>query len=155
MAKFDVSYITVDSIAEGVGASQIQPLIYKLSQKGLKVHLTSYEKFHPSEELKSKMTSCGAVWSYREFKTEGFLGGLKRIDEITKIIPDASLVHARSDIPAVAAIYAKIAPVLWDVRSLWSDQRAFLEDSFVKRQIIKSTKLYRWLKDLIEKRYNQ
>ena len=42
MEQFDVSYVTNDSVAEGVGSSQIIPLIKRLAADGLKINLISY-----------------------------------------------------------------------------------------------------------------
>lgn len=141
MHKFDISYITVDSLSEGVGASQIEPLILKLGQEGLRVHLTTYEKTQPTEEIKAKIAASGVVWNFIEFSNYGPMGALKRLNEIRFVIPDASIIHARSDIPAAAANFSDLAPVLWDVRSFWADQRLFMEKSVLKRNILKSAKL--------------
>ena len=41
--KFDISYISVDSIQEGVGSSQIIPLVTALAKQGKKISLTTFE----------------------------------------------------------------------------------------------------------------
>jgi hypothetical protein len=49
------------------------------------------------------------------------------LNEIRKIIPESRLIHGRSDLPTAAGIFGGgDSPVLWDVRSLWSDQRKLI-----------------------------
>lgn len=136
--KFDLSYLTVDSISEGVGSSQILPLMQRLSRAGLAVNLISFEKVKPSQEAKDILSSLNIAWDMREFKAHGAMGGLSRLLELSKQIPDTRIIHARSDIPAVAATLSKKAPVLWDVRSLWADQKAFNEPNPIKKRILRS-----------------
>ena len=57
--SFDLAYITIDSLSEGVGSSQIIPLISRLSKSGLKINLISYEKTNPSSELVAYFQSIG------------------------------------------------------------------------------------------------
>lgn len=136
--KFDLSYLTVDSISEGVGSSQILPLMQRLSRAGLAVNLISFEKVKPSQEVKDTLSSLNIAWDMRDFKVHGAMGGLSRLLELSKQIPDTRIIHARSDIPAVAAALSNKAPVLWDVRSLWADQKAFNEPNPIKKKILRS-----------------
>ena len=145
MNNFDLTYITVDSLSEGVGSSQILPLIERLSLEGLKIKLITFEKVSPQNELTSKLNKLGVKWLPLEFQTQGYASAIKRIFELSKNIESTNIIHARSDIPAFAAIISKQAPVLWDVRSLWSDQRAFMEEKYWKKQLIKSNRLFEWV----------
>ncbi|OIQ65324.1 hypothetical protein GALL_531190 [mine drainage metagenome] len=74
----------------------------------------------------------------------GPIGALARIKEIRGKIESTQLIHARSDVPAVASLLSAKAPVLWDVRSLWSDQRVFMETEFFKRQLTKGSRVLEW-----------
>jgi hypothetical protein len=122
--EFDVTYLAVDSIQEGVGSSQITPLILGLAKKGLIVCLITFEKSRPPKEMFEMFSSAGVVWIAKEFGKTGVIGGLIRLNSLRKSVPNSKVLHARSDIPTVAAIWSnKDAPVLWDIRSLWSDQR--------------------------------
>lgn len=136
--KYDLSYVTVDSISEGVGSSQILPLMQRLANLGLSIQLISFEKTEPSQERQNAVRDTGISWNKRIFKTHGALGGLSRLIEISREIPNAKVIHARSDIPAVAAAFSRKAPILWDVRSLWADQKAFIEQDPIKRKILKA-----------------
>ena len=129
IGKFDLTYITIDSLTEGVGSSQIRPLISRLSEFGLKINLISFEKSQPKIEIIDYFKGLEVDWNFREFKSSGFINGITRIDELRREIPETALIHARSDIPAISGIASHQAPVLWDVRSLWADQKVMIQRS--------------------------
>lgn len=143
--NYDVTYVTVDSISEGVGSSQILPLIQRLSRAGLSINLISFEKIGPSIQIQEAIAATGAEWSMKEFKSHGALGGLTRLLEIERAIHDTRIIHARSDIPAAAASMYRKAPILWDVRSLWADQKAFTESNPLKKRLLRT---YNILEDI-------
>ena len=122
--KFDVTYLSVDSIQEGVGSSQITPLILGLAEKGKIVCLITFEKIMPPKELVEVFSLAVVVWVVKKFGKPGPIGGLVRLNTLRQSVPRSSVLHGRSDIATAAAIWSGTdAPVLWDVRSLWSDQR--------------------------------
>lgn len=126
-SNYDISYLSIDSIQEGVGASQIIPLIIGLSQQGKKISLTTFEKTSPSTELVEVLLSNGIHWTPQEFGRVGALGGFIRLRKTQKTIQKSDVIHGRSDIPTAAAVFSNSdAPILWDVRSLWSDQRKLI-----------------------------
>ena len=133
--SFDLAYITIDSLSEGVGSSQIIPLISRLSKSGLKINLISYEKTNPSSELVAYFQSIGIEWNFRNFGLNGLIGGVQRLNNLRHEIPKTKLIHARSDIPAVSAITSSQAPVLWDVRSLWADQKVMIQESVLNKTL--------------------
>jgi hypothetical protein len=125
--KFDVTYLSVDSIQEGVGSSQITPLILGLAEKGKKVCLITFEKTKPPNELYEMFSKAGVAWIAKEFGRPGSVGGMVRLNSLRGNVPKSLVLHGRSDIATSAAIWSSIeAPVLWDVRSLWSDQRLLI-----------------------------
>lgn len=136
--NFDLTYITIDSLSEGVGSSQITPLISRLSTSGLKICLISFEKQATSNEIKDRILSLGVDWKLHPFGSSGLIGGLNRLNTIRRIIPKTNLIHARSDIPAVAGISSDQAPVLWDVRSLWADQKVMIHKNLVHSSLYHS-----------------
>lgn len=138
---FDISYLTTDSLEEGVGSSQILPLVIKLAERGLKVNLLTFEKASPRFETQDLLKKSGITWNPREFGGRGAFAGIDRLLKIYKQMPDARIFHARSDIPTVAALISKRGPVLWDVRGLWSDQKAFTENSALKRKLFKTARV--------------
>ena len=133
--RFDLVYVTIDSLSEGVGSSQIRPLISRLSKSGLKINLISYEKSNPRSELVDFFKSIGVEWNWRSFGSNGLIGGVERLNKLRQEIPKTNLIHARSDIPAVSAITSRQAPVLWDVRSLWADQKIMIQKSLVNKTL--------------------
>ena len=142
---FDLAYVTIDSLSEGVGSSQIIPLVSRLSKSGLKINLISFEKTIPRSELIAYFESIGVEWNFRNFGSSGLAGGVKRFDELRQVVPKANLIHARSDIPAVSAFYSHQGPVLWDVRSLWADQKVLIQKTNVNASLYG---LYRGLESI-------
>jgi hypothetical protein len=125
--KFDVSYLSVDSVQEGVGSSQVTPLILGLAERGKSVCLITFEKIKPNEALVENFSRAGVVWVAKDFGRTGSIGGLVRLNTLRRSVPSSFVLHGRSDIATVAAILSRVnAPVLWDVRSLWSDQRMLI-----------------------------
>jgi hypothetical protein len=136
--KYDLTYITIDSLSEGVGSSQITPLITRLGKSGMKINLISFEKFKPESQLQDFFESIGVVWNSRPFGSSGVLGGISRLNNLRLAIPKTDLIHARSDIPAVSAIISHQAPVLWDVRSLWADQKIMIQKNILNKALYDS-----------------
>ena len=133
MQNYDLTYITTDSIQEGVGSSQIIPLLKILSEAQLKVSLISYEKKAPPTNLIDELSHQGINWQIKDCKASSILDPFKRYRELMNSIPKSQVIHGRSDIPTLAGINSKIAPVLWDVRSLWADQRKFIEENRLRK----------------------
>ena len=143
--NFDLTYVTIDALSEGVGSSQITPLISRLSKSGLKINLISYEKTEPRSDLVDYFRSLGVKWNSRPFGSNGLIGGVYRLNSLRREIPNSNLIHARSDIPAVSGIASCKAPVLWDVRSLWADQKVLIQDNFLNKALYSS---YRRLENI-------
>ena len=138
MDNYDVTYLTIDSLSEGVGSSQITPLISRLSKAGLKINLISYEKSKQNSELADYFKLIGVDWNARAFGANGFMGGISRLNNLRQEIPKTNLIHARSDIPAVSGIASRRAPVLWDVRSLWADQKVMIQKNLLNKTLYRS-----------------
>ena len=125
---FDISYLSVDSIQEGVGASQIVPLVKALASQGNKICLTTCEKFPPPKSLKIELADIGISWIILDYGKNGAIHGLLRLGKLFFNMPRAKIIHARSDIPAVAAFLRfPSGRILWDVRSLWADQKRIID----------------------------
>jgi hypothetical protein len=133
--RYDLTYVTIDSLSEGVGSSQITPLIARLSKSGMKINLISYEKTTPETKLRDFFASIGVTWNSQPFGSGGALNGVARLNNLRRQIPKSNLIHARSDIPAVSAIASNQAQVLWDVRSLWADQKVMIKDNLFNQTL--------------------
>lgn len=136
MPKYDLTYATVDSLAEGVGSSQIAPLMERLASHGMKINLLTFEKEAPPNSLVERMTNARVEWTQIPFGNNGPFGGVSRVVQLTKLMPDSEITHARSDFPAVAARFGGQNRILWDVRSLWADQRKFIEESRLNQLLL-------------------
>jgi hypothetical protein len=124
LENFDLTYLTVDSVQEGVGASQVTPLLIGLAKMGRKICLITFEKTKPNTQLQNSYSDAGVTWIAKEFGKNGPIGGLSRFMEIRKSVPSSRALHGRSDLATGAGLLSDVgSPMLWDVRSLWSDQR--------------------------------
>jgi hypothetical protein len=121
-----IAYFTHDSISEGVGRSQILALCKSLSDSGIEVYLFSFEKNQIDNKLRELTSSKNLVWNPFEFDQVRRLAPLDRIRALRRVKGDFDLIHARGDLPALAAVLRKQEPVLWDIRSLWAEQRQVL-----------------------------
>lgn len=136
MSKFDLTYATVDSLSEGVGSSQIAPLMERLANHGMKISLLTFEKEAPPDSLVERMAKASVEWTQISFGNHGLFGGISRTFQLAKLMPNSEITHARSDFPAVAARFSGQNRILWDVRSLWADQRKFIEENPIRRGIL-------------------
>ena len=140
-SPYDVTYLTVDSVREGVGSSQIVPVLNGISQSGLKVKLISFEKQKPEVSLQKNLRDQGIDWTFIEFSKFGPVAGLQRVLKLSKSVPPTSIIHGRSELATMAGILSQKSPVLWDVRSLWNEQRGFLAQSPFEKYVYKKLKI--------------
>lgn len=123
MDNYDIRCVTINSLSEGIGSSQITPLNSRLSKTRLKINLISYENYNQKSDLVDFFKLLGVAWNYQPFESHGLVDGLERLNHLRRAKPKTNLFHLRSDIPAVAGIASGKAPVLWDAWSLWADQK--------------------------------
>jgi glycosyltransferase involved in cell wall biosynthesis len=121
--SLDIVYVTNDSLIEGIGSSQIVPVIMGLSRLGWKVGVVSCEKTDNIQSLKLMLKESDISWTPINFGRKGAFGGLGRLMRITFNLPKADAYHCRSDFAATACALRGKSRILWDVRSLWVDQR--------------------------------
>ncbi len=118
----EVQYLTLDSIQEGVGASQVLSYVERLA-KNWNIELVSFEKDFPSIGDDHSTAKGQFTWRPLPFGKYGEFAGLNRIWRLRKIVNQKAVVHARSDFAAFAAIIAGSKKVIWDCRALTPDQR--------------------------------
>jgi hypothetical protein len=127
----NIAYLTFDSIAEGVGTSQVKNLVLKLKSPDLNVTLVSFEKTAPSKTLRVEMQTAGITWYPLKFGKFGMVFGALRILRLKwriLFLQNIDLYHCRSDLATYACLSTfKSRPVLWDVRSLWADQKSVVD----------------------------
>jgi glycosyltransferase involved in cell wall biosynthesis len=122
----NLTYLTFDSLAEGVGRSQVLPYVERLADRGVEVELHTMEKKRPDLAIGHQLRRAGVRWNPHPFGRQGAVGGAGRVVRGATMIRGASLVHARSDLPAGSVLLARRPRWVWDVRSLWADQRIAL-----------------------------
>lgn len=121
--KLDIVYVSHDSIAEGIGMSQIIPVVIGLANKGWRVGIITCEKIEISTEIQSQLEEVGVKWTALSFGRNGAVGGVGRLIRIAIRLPRARTYHCRGDLAAVATHLRSRSPFLWDVRGLWIDQK--------------------------------
>lgn len=121
-----ICYLTFDSLSEGVGQSQILPLIKGLADKNYKVTLITFEK-NQDVDLLAQLSELNIKWISLPFGTHGIKGVPLRLLRMTKNIPKADIYHCRSDLPVAALALKGRRPFLWDVRSLWYEQKLIVD----------------------------
>lgn len=126
MTNLRVAYFSHDSILEGVGRSQILALCKSLVRADIDVNLFSFEKSNPSKPFIEETKDHGINWTAFDFYSDNPFKSFGRIKSLRDVDGDYQLIHARGDLPAFAGLLRKKEPVLWDIRSLWAEQRHIL-----------------------------
>jgi glycosyltransferase involved in cell wall biosynthesis len=121
-----VTYLSFDSLQEGVGASQVLSYMTKVS-KTRPVTIISFEKLLPSEKFKFDVEQTGIVWIPLPFGKYGPLGGLLRVLRMAKRVDKQQIVHARGALSGLVALISRSPIWVWDCRSLHADQRLALK----------------------------
>jgi len=136
-----ILYISYNGALEPLGQSQILPYLRELSQHGVQFTLLTFEKKQasPSEEkrqkaqLKGELSQQGIAWHYLRYHKspmvpatawDVFLGLL--YSTYLVIAKRIQVVHARSYIPALMALFLKRlfgVKFIFDMRGLWADER--------------------------------
>jgi glycosyltransferase involved in cell wall biosynthesis len=117
----------MDSLASGVGASQVLPYVVAVSARGLAVDLRTFEPDGPVPWVAERLAATDVTWHTISFGRPGALGGLGRVARAALSIRGADTVHARSDLAGAAGLLARPRRLIWDMRSFWADQRIALE----------------------------
>lgn len=120
-----IVYASLDSVTAGVGASQVQPYVTGLADEGVPIRLHSFEPTGGHGTLTSA-NGIEVPWVRHPFGELGARGGAGRLVRLARALPRGQPVHARSDLAAAAAVIGGAEPLIWDIRSLWRDQRIAL-----------------------------
>lgn len=119
-----IAYLTLNSVQTGVGASQVWEYVRRLPDYGHQVNLTSFEQ----QDEQPLRIPDGVSWRSTSFGTPGAAGGLARLGKLVSTAARSRnrILHARSDLPAVAALMVRHPVWVWDMRSFWREQRIVL-----------------------------
>jgi glycosyltransferase involved in cell wall biosynthesis len=118
-----LTYLTMDSVTGGVGASQVLPYVSRMADRGLEVELHSFED---GSVAAPPAIGAGVTWCPHPFGVQGQVGGLGRVARGAAAVRRADVVHARSDLAAASVLLGRPRAWVWDVRSFWVDQRIAL-----------------------------
>jgi glycosyltransferase involved in cell wall biosynthesis len=118
-----IDYLSIDSVREGVGASQVLPYVQRLAAAGMDVVLVSFERVAPDPGLRAQLGEQGVTWRPLPFGPPGPRGGASRVARAARAVRRSPLLHARGDLAAAAALVAKPTHWVWDMRSFWREQR--------------------------------
>jgi glycosyltransferase involved in cell wall biosynthesis len=118
-------YLSLDSLREGVGASQVLAYMRKV-QKHTSVTIVSFEKVLPSSSQIQDLNSIGITWIPLPFGRFGAIGGIGRVFRMWLLVDRSKIIHARSTLPGLAAMLKFPKIWIWDCRSLQADQRRAL-----------------------------
>lgn len=121
--KLDIVYVTHDSLSEGIGMSQVVPVVLGLCKLGWRMGIVSCEKTELPKEIQTEFEDAGVVWIPLKFGRPGAVGGISRLARIAFHLPRARAFHCRGDLAAVAVVLRGRVGFLWDVRGLWIDQK--------------------------------
>ena len=117
-----VTYVSMDPLTSTVGSSQVLAYVERMARRGVDVDLVTFEH-DVDADLGRRLSGLGIRWMPQRFGLRGPVGGLGRVLRAAWIIRGAAVVHARSDMAAAAAMLSGVDRWVWDVRSLWVDQK--------------------------------
>lgn len=140
-----VAYISHDSLSEGIGMSQIKPLVIGLAEMGWVVQLVTMEKVQPPKWLKEELGTAGVHWTILRFGKRGLLGGFFRVVTLALRIPIADIYHCRGDLAALSVALHKNRKFLWDVRGIWGEQKMVngsARSNYLMRKIFSTIEKY-------------
>jgi len=124
----EIQYLSFDSLAEGVGASQVLAYMRKVS-KECDVTIVSFEKNMPCEQDVVALHKAGVIWLPLPFGRFGTIGGVKRVFEMWKVVDRNKVIHARSTLAGLVAMLRFPKAWIWDCRALQADQRRALSEN--------------------------
>ncbi len=136
-----VTYVSMDPLTSTVGSSQVLAYVERLAHRGVDVDLITFEHV-VDVALVKHLSDLGIRWLPQRFGSRGPVGGLSRVLRASWAIRGAAVVHARSDLAAAAVMLSGVDNWVWDVRSLWVDQKVA---SGVIRQGSLSKRVMSWV----------
>ncbi len=131
-----VLYLSVDSIQEGVGYSQVFTYLRQLSTH-FEITLVSFEKVRPSASFERELQGLNIHWLHYPFKPTTALTILERAWILFKNLKGAELVHARGNFCGFVASLSGAKKIIWDCRALVGIQRGSIKKSSSKNFIEK------------------
>ena len=140
MASFPILYITYDGLLDPLGASQILPYLYGISEHSGPIHILSFEKPERfavgRDSLRVDLDRRGITWHPLPFSSNaGRWGFINKAWDFWRMYTRAwyiaarykiQVVHARSHVAGWVGLFLKRilgTRLLFDCRGLWVDER--------------------------------
>ena len=117
-----VTYVSMDPLTSTVGSSQVLAYVERLAGRGVDIDLITFEHGVDSD-LGDRLAGLGVGWRPQRFGIHGPVGGLSRVLRAAWAVRGSAVAHARSDMAAASVMIAGVDRWVWDVRSLWVDQK--------------------------------
>ena len=136
-----ITYLSMDPLSSTVGASQVLPYVERFADRGVDVELLTFEHV-VDQAVRERLAGVGVVWRPQRYGRHGPAGGLGRVLRAARAVRGSSVVHARSDMAAASVMLAGLDCWVWDVRSLWADQKVA---TGVMRDGSPQERLMRWV----------
>lgn len=134
--SYKVLYISYDGMTDSLGQSQVLPYLFGLADRGVSIHLISFEKKEFSKDIPRIKELCdenGILWHPQQYtKKPPLISTIKDIRRMKKVALDLhetvdfDLVHCRSYIPAIIGRFLqkkKNLKLVFDMRGFWADER--------------------------------
>ena len=129
-----VIYVSYDGAAEPLGQSQVVAYLERLAADCV-IQLISFEK--PGDDrapVRARLADCGVAWHPLVYHRGppvastvlDVVRGTRRIKQLAAGIEGTLILHARSYVPALMALRARLgerARFLFDIRGFWADER--------------------------------
>lgn len=145
MIKKEILYITYDGLLDHIGKSQILPYILKLSDRGFKFKILSYEKINRDKselkQVESLLRLKNIKWyklNYKKGKFQKLLRVIRGAFLVNLICSksDINLVHCRTILSSIIYFFSLVnKKFIYDMRSFsgqWVDTRAIKKNSLLE-----------------------
>jgi glycosyltransferase involved in cell wall biosynthesis len=130
-SKQTIQYVTLNSLQEGVGASQVLEYVLSLT-RFFHIRLISIEVKKPSEELVAHLSKADIEWVYVNGSRRSFRQKVLNLIRVYRSVNPSLVTHARSDLAFVISSFRGVRKAVWDSRSLNAEQTIFIKGKDAK-----------------------
>lgn len=134
--KQKVLYLSYDGMTDSLGQSQVLPYLFGLAEKGMCIHLISFEKKKYIKDIPTIKALCednGVIWHPQSYtKNPPLFSTIKDLRRMKKVALNLhesfgfDIVHCRSYISAIVGRFLqkkKALKFIFDMRGFWADER--------------------------------
>lgn len=145
MSNKEILFITYDGLLDHIGKSQILPYLIKLSERGFKFSILSYEKINKEKSELKKVEHLLSIRNIKWYKLNYKRGKFQKIIRIIRgsILVNSickknniNLVHCRTILSSIIYFFSLAnRKFIYDMRSFsgqWVDTRAIKKNSLLE-----------------------